>query len=47
MNTLLEEFEDIIHDFTLQILEINEDDFNRKLGSDKWSKKRDPRSFSR
>jgi len=39
MNTLLEEFEHIIQKFSSQILEINDDDFNRKLEPDKWSKK--------
>ncbi|MGJ1233309.1 MULTISPECIES: hypothetical protein [Sphingobacterium] len=39
MNTLLEEFEHIIQKFSSQILVINDDDFNRKLGPDKWSKK--------
>ena len=39
MNTFLAEFEDIIHDFTRQIMELDEEDFNRKLGPDKWSKK--------
>ncbi|MGE8427532.1 MAG: DinB family protein [Sphingobacterium sp.] len=39
MNTLLEEFEHIIQEFSSQILEINEDDFNQKLEPDKWNKK--------